>query len=120
MDDAWTARPAGAARRLRLYPHGQWETRTQGVLRWAQEADAHEALSRRLKDIADGQVERPKDVTLRQVADEYLAYRQQQGKRSLEEDRRILLTRLLESFGDSLAVRRLTEAMIANYERHRL
>ena len=87
---------------------------------WTNEPDAHEALSRRLKDIEAGQAERPKDITLRQLADEYLSNKQQQGKRSLEEDRRMLMTRLLPAFGDALPVRRLTEAMILNYERQRL
>ena len=86
---------------------------------WMNEADAHAALSERLKEIDAGHAERPKDITLRQLADEYLSYKSQQGKRSISEDRRMLDTRLLPYLGETLPVRRLTEAMIAKYERHR-
>jgi len=61
----------------------------------------------------------PTERTVQQLAEEYLAYKAQRGKRSLKEDTRILATRILPAFGSDLPVRRLTGAAIAQYERKR-
>ena len=42
-----------------------------------------------------GQVERPAERTLGQVREEYLAFKEQRGKRSVAEDKRMLDTRIL-------------------------
>src|SRR5262245_58666837 len=75
-------------------------------------------LARR-RELEAGKIDRPADRTLGQLADEYLTYKEQHGKRSLREDRRILKKRLLPAFGADLLVRRLTVAAIAQYERQR-
>jgi hypothetical protein len=58
----------------------------------------------------------PAEATLGALAEEYLRYKTDRGKRSLREDRRIINTRLLPEFGAPLPVRRLTAGMIARYE----
>jgi hypothetical protein len=55
-----------------------------------------EALTARLKEIDAGQLDRLRNATLRELADEYLTYKEQHGKRSISEDRRILNTRYLQ------------------------
>jgi integrase len=89
---------------------------------WRTAADARVALAAREKEIAAGRIERPEARTLKQVADEYLAYKAQHGKRSVFKDRRILEGAkfgLLNAFGPDLPVRNLTGAMIAQFERKR-
>src|SRR6266851_8243123 len=83
------------------------------------ENDARDALSRRLKAIEAGRLTRPADATLAALADEYLSYKSNQQKRSLKEDRRIIKTRLLPAFGADLLLRRLSESLIAQYEKKR-
>jgi integrase len=61
----------------------------------------------------------PAERSLGELADEYLTYKAQRGKRSLKEDRRILKKRLLPAFGADLPVRQLAAAMIGQYERTR-
>jgi integrase len=55
---------------------------------WLTEADAVEALAARQKAIGAGLVERPVDRTLGDLAEEYLGYKGDQGKRSLKDDER--------------------------------
>jgi integrase len=61
----------------------------------------------------------PVERTVRQLAEEYLAYKEQRGKRSLKEDTRILATRILPAFGSETPLRKLSAAAIAQYERKR-
>ncbi len=84
------------------------------------EAAALEALNQRLKDADRGAVSRPTNPTLGALADEYLSYKAQQGKRSLREDRRIIKARLLPAFGADRPARRLGETEIAQYEKRRV
>jgi integrase len=87
---------------------------------WTTEAEALAALNRRLAAAAAGRVSRPAgEATLGALAAEYLRYKADHGKRSLREDRRILNTRLLPAFSKDLPARRLSEGMIAQYEKKR-
>jgi integrase len=61
----------------------------------------------------------PSERTVQQLAEEYLAYKAQRGKRSLNEDTRILATRILPAFGSETPVRQLSSSAIAQYERKR-
>jgi hypothetical protein len=63
------------------------------------EAAALEALNQCLKDADHGKLCKPANATLGALADEYLRYKADRGKRSLREDPRILKTRLLPAFG---------------------
>src|SRR5262245_12880235 len=83
---------------------------------WQTKDDALKALVARQEDIKAGRVERAPDRTLRQLVDEYLAYKK---KRSLALDARILRALLMPAFGADLPVRRLTAEMIARYEARR-
>ena len=87
-------------------------------LEWRTETDALEALNGRLEEIKAGRLD-PVTVTLGQLAEEYLRYKGDHGKRSLREDTRILKKRLLPAFGAELPARRLTGEMIAQYEKRR-
>jgi integrase len=87
---------------------------------WLTEANAVEALAARQKAIGAGLVERPVDRTLGNLADEYLGYKGDQGKRSLKDDERIVRRRLLPAFGATTPVRKLTAAAIAQYEKARM
>lgn len=86
---------------------------------WTTATQALTALLERQREIEAGQVERRAERTLGQLADEYLTYKEQRGKRSLKEDRRILAKRLLPAFGRDLPARRLTGPMLAQYEKGR-
>jgi integrase len=83
------------------------------------EDDARAALVARLEAVRVPPEPPPSERTLQQLAEEYLAYKQQRGKRSLREDTRILATRLLPAFRSDLPVRRLSAEAIAQYERKR-
>ena len=85
---------------------------------WSED-DARAALVARLEAIQQPPVPMPSQRTLQQLAEEYLAYKEQRGKRSLKEDTRILATRLLPAFGSELPARRLSAEVIAQYERRR-
>jgi hypothetical protein len=82
---------------------------------WATETKAWEALAKRQLEVGAG-ILVPTDRTLGEVAEEYLTYKRDHGKRSWRDDERIVRTRLLPAFGASLPVRRLTGAAIAQYE----
>ena len=86
---------------------------------WTCENDALEELLKRQRDAAAGKAAEAAPRTLRQLADEYLAYKADRGKRSLAEDQRILNTRLLPELGADLLARDLTAPAIAQYERQR-
>jgi integrase len=86
---------------------------------WRSEADALDALNRRLKEIDAGQTPR-RNVTLEALTEQYLKYKANQGKRSLKDDTRILRNRLLPHFGATRLARHLTEADIAQYEQQRI
>jgi integrase len=118
----WTSRgPTG--KKIRHVSYG-YDVRIDGRRErtestgWTTEAQAHEALGNRLKDAEHGKVSKPADATLSALAEAYLQYKTEKHKRSLREDRRIL-TRLLPAFGAELPARRLTEQLIAQYERRR-
>ena len=57
---------------------------------WLTESDALDALARRRKEIAAGMIERPADRTLGELVEEYVRYKTDQGKRTVEDDQRIL------------------------------
>jgi len=59
-------------------------------------------------------------VTLGALADQYLAYKLEKGKRSLKEDTRIIRKQLLPYFGAQVDVRKVSAAQIAQYERMRV
>ena len=86
---------------------------------WLTETDALAALAARLRAIEAGQVTRPAVRTLGQVVEEYLTFKRQGGKRSVEDDELILRRRLLPAFGSDLAIQRLTAAAIARYDKER-
>jgi integrase len=117
----WTSRgPLGRRVRHVAYGYdvtinGKRERKVDST--WTCENDALEELLKRQRD-ADAGRERV-DRTLGELADEYLRYKTDQGKRSLREDRRILKKRILPALGASLPVRRLCVAAIAQYERER-
>ena len=100
-----------------LMVHGKQERKVSSA--WATEAEALEALAKREREVGAGVLVRA-DRTLGELAEEYLAYKWDHGKRSLKDDERILRTRLLPAFGGSLPVRRLTAAAIAQYEKARM
>jgi integrase len=82
------------------------------------ENDALEAMLKRQRD-AEAGIAPAVARTLRELADEYLRYKEDRGKRSLKEDRRILSKLLVPTFGADLQVKKLTGAAIAQYERQR-
>ena len=86
---------------------------------WLTESDALDALARRRKEIAAGMIERPADRTLGELVEEYVRYKTDQGKRTVEDDQRILENRLLPVFRADLLVRKLAAPMIAQYEKRR-
>jgi integrase len=83
------------------------------------EDDAQRELGERLEQVRAG-VERLRECTLAELADEYLAHKTDTGKRSLREDRRILKKRLVPTFGATTKVRTLRETTIAVYAKQRL
>jgi integrase len=87
---------------------GEWTTRELAL----------EALEARIRAAGVG-LEPQQPKVLREVVDEYLKFKEERGKRSLREDRRILKTRILPAFGAELPIRSLTTAMIGQYERGR-
>jgi hypothetical protein len=87
---------------------------------WATEAQAWDALNARRKEIEAGQLAPSELRTLGQVAEEYLGYKTDNGKRSIDEDRRILKTRLLPAFGAERLVKDVSGKLIAQYERRRV
>jgi integrase len=123
MTRVWTSR-GPTAKKIRHVSYG-YDVRIDGRRErtvstgWTTEAEAHEALGNRLKDAEHGKVSKPADATLSALAEAYLQYKTEKHKRSLREDRRILTTRLLPAFGAELPARRLTEQLIAQYERRR-
>src|SRR5262245_16691191 len=85
---------------------------------WSED-DARAALVARQEELKASAPTPPDERTVQELAQEYLAYKAQRGKRSLKEDTRILATRILPAFGSDLPVRQLTSAAIAQYERKR-
>lgn len=122
----WTTRgPTGRRVRHLGYGYtvmisGQRERRFSAE--WRSEAEALEALSGRLKEVEAGQVERVQKPTrtLIEVTQEYLVYKEQQGKRTVKDDKRILENRMLPYFGKALPVRGLSTEAIAQYEKERI
>jgi hypothetical protein len=112
----WTSRgPLGRRVKHTLYGYdvtinGRRERKFSGE--WL---TANDALAELLKRQRDAELGRPArvDRTLGELVDEYLAYKNNQGKRSLREDTRILKRRVLVAFGAALPARRLTSAAIA-------
>jgi integrase len=85
---------------------------------WTKE-DAERARAARLLQPDAARAVAPASRTLGQLAEEYLAYKESRGKRSLSADRRLLNTRLLPGLGAGTDARCLTSAAIAQYERRR-
>lgn len=86
---------------------------------WLTETDALAALAARLKDIEAGQVSRPAHRTLGQVIEEYLTFKRQGGKRSVDDDELILKRRILPAFGADLSIRKVRADAIARYDKER-
>jgi integrase len=118
----WTSRgPLG--RRVRHVAYGydvtiNGQRERKYAAEWLSENDALEALLKRQRDAEAGRGA-PAHRTLGELVDEYLRYKNEQGKRSLREDTRILTRGILPALGADLSSRRLTGAMIAQYERGR-
>jgi integrase len=121
----WRAGPRKAKRvawGFQLMVNGQRERKYDRA--WSED-DARAALVQRQEELAAPPPPPESTVllvvgrTLQQLAEEYLMYKEQRGKRSLKEDLRILATRLLTAFGSELPVRQLSAAAIAQYERKR-
>lgn len=87
---------------------------------WTSEEHALKALSERQQQVQEGQTDRPQHVTLGHVADRYLKFKADHGKRSLREDQRILEKQFLPAFGASLLIRQLSAEKIAAYEEQRI
>ncbi|MEO7861989.1 MAG: site-specific integrase [Nitrospirales bacterium] len=87
---------------------------------WLSEGDAMKALSDRQEQIKLGRIDRPLDVTLGQAVERYLQYKQDHGKRSLQEDVRTIKRQLLPFFGSMLPIRQLTTEKIAAFEERRI
>ncbi len=87
---------------------------------WHRDTDALAALTARLQAIQSGELTQRPEISLEALADRYLQYKTDQGKRSVKDDRRILHNQLLPSFGPALPLRHLTEERIAQYEAHRI
>jgi integrase len=85
---------------------------------WQTEQAAYEALNRRLREIQSGAIHG--DQTLGELAEKYLRYKADNGKRSLKDDTRVMNNRLLPYFGSARSIRTLNEANIAQYERQRI
>jgi len=119
----WTSRGA-TGKRVKHVSYG-YDVRIGGQRErcvsgeWTTEAEAVDALARRLKDAESGKVTRPAQTTLGALTEHYLRYKADGKKRSIREDTRILKTRLLPAFGAELPVRRLSETLIAQYEKQR-
>jgi integrase len=119
----WTSRGAQGRRvkhvsyGYQLMVNGRRERKVSTA--WQTEAEALAALSERLTAIEAGRITRPADVTLGVLAEQYLAYKRAKGKRSLREDTRVLQRLILPAFTPALPVRRLTESLIAGYEKTR-
>jgi integrase len=115
----WRAGPRKVKRAAwgyQLMVNGQRERKYDG--KWTAD-DARAALVARQEELAAAPAPAPTERTLQQLAEEYLTYKEQRGKRSLKEDRRILATRLLPAFTSDLPVRQLSASAIAQYERKR-
>jgi len=119
----WTTRgPTGRKVRHTAYGYtlmvnGTRERKFSGD--WPTEADALTALAERQQAIGAGVLEPPAEKTLDAVKAEYLQYKRDHGKRTVKDDERILERVLLPAFGATLAIRRLTPAAIAQYEKRR-
>lgn len=119
----WTSRgPLGRKQRHVAYGYdvtinGKRERKFSSE--WQTENDALEELLKRQRQAEAGSAARV-DRTLEELVTEYLAHKQNLGKRSLRDDTCILKKRILPAFGPSLPARKLTAPAIAQYERDRL
>ena len=100
-----------------LMVHGKQERKVSSA--WLTEAEALEALAKRQREVGAGILERA-ERTLGEVAEEYLRYKADHGKRTVPSDRRILSGRLLPALGAGRALRTLTAPAIAQYEKTRM
>ncbi len=87
---------------------------------WLSEQDALAALVARQREIEAGQVTRPKQRTLGQVVDEYLAHKANEKKRSVDDDELILKRKILPAFGAETPLRKITREDIARFTKARL
>jgi integrase len=119
----WTSRgPLGrpvkhVAYGYTLMVHGKQERKASSD--WLTETEAFEALAQRQREVGAGQLERV-DRTLGEVAEEYLRYKADHGKRTVASDRRILDGRLLPALGAGRSLRSVTAPVIAQYEKARM
>ena len=98
--------------------NGQRERKSSSA--WTSEEDALKALSARQQQIRGGQMDRSADVTFGHVAERYLKFKSDHGKRSLHQDKWILEKQLLPAFGAGLPIRQLSAEKIAAYEERRI
>lgn len=98
--------------------NGQRERKSSSA--WTSEEDALKALNARQQLILGGQTDRPADVTFGHVAERYLKFKSDHGKRSLHQDKWILEKQLLPALGAGLPIRQLSAEKIAAYEERRI
>ena len=120
MDQQGTAREARATRRLWVHARDQRPAGAQVLSAWTSEEDALKALSARQQQIRGGQTDRSVDVTFGHVAERYLKFKSDHGKRSLHQDKWILEKQLLPAFGAGLPIRQLSAEKTAAYEERRI
>ena len=85
---------------------------------WTKET-AEQALATRVLALEQEQAQAGQPRTFGQVVEDYLVYKEQRGKRSVREDRRILKTRWVPYVGAETPIAELTGDRIARYERDR-
>jgi integrase len=113
----WTSGPRQVRRTAWGFDAQVGGKQTRKFKRTWTRADAHAAM---LAAITKPESPAGASRTLGQLVDEYLTYKQDAGKRSLKEDRRILKTRILPAFRADTPTRDISGAAIAQYERRRL
>jgi integrase len=86
---------------------------------WLTKEDALHARAAALLQ-RDAPVVSIENVSLGRLRDEYLKIKEQDGKRSLKEDQRILSKHIVPTFGADLLVRKLAAPMIEHYKVRRL
>jgi integrase len=86
---------------------------------WLTKEDALQARAAALLQ-RDAPVVSIENVSLGRLRDEYLKIKEQDGKRSLKEDRRILNKHVVPTFGVDFLIRKLTAPMIEHYKVRRL
>jgi len=86
---------------------------------WQTETAALGAMLAHQEKIKTGHITPMPDKTLAAVVEEYLTYKRDNGKRSLEDDEIILRRKILPAFGAEILLRKIAPSAIAQYERDR-